>query len=68
MLYHVAVEVASIKGNGLTSDRNLVSGKAKPIWDFFLKNKPDGVKASQLDIKGDEAKKFGLKQLTKLQR
>jgi hypothetical protein len=68
MLYHVAVEVASIKGNGLTSDRNLVSGRAKPIWDFFLKNKPDGVKASQLDIKGDEAKEFGLKQLTKTKK
>jgi len=68
MLYHVAMEVASIKGNGLTSDRNLVSGRAKPIWDFFMKNKPDGVKATQLDIKGDEAKEFGLKQLTKTKK
>ena len=68
MLYHIAMEVASIEGKGLTSDRNLVSGMAKPVWDFFLKNKPDGVKASQLDIKDQEAAKFGLKQLTKTKK
>ena len=68
MLYHIAMEVASIKGGGLTSDRRLVSGLAKPVWDFFLKNKPDGVKATQLDIKGQEAADFGLKQLTKTKK
>ena len=64
MLYHIAIELATLRGSGLTSDRRLVSGDAKPVWDYFLKNKPDGVEATQLDVRGDEAKEFGIDQLT----
>lgn len=48
LLYDIAIEVASIKGIGLTADRHLVSSHAKKIWYYYMNNRKD-VKHSQLD-------------------
>lgn len=47
-LYDVAIEVATMKSNGLTADRHIVSQDAAGVWDFYLKNRSD-VLAHQLD-------------------
>ena len=48
LLYDVAIEWATINGNGLTSDRYEVSAAARVVWDYYLNNRSD-VKSSQLD-------------------
>lgn len=48
MLYDVAMEYATLKANGLTPDRGVVSSDAKSVWDYYLSNRPD-VTAHQLD-------------------
>ena len=48
LLYDVAMEWATINGNGLTSDRYEVSAAARRVWDYYL-NKRSDVKNSQLD-------------------
>jgi hypothetical protein len=48
LLYDVAIEVATMKSNGLTADRNIVSQDAAGVWDFYLKNRTDVV-SHQLD-------------------
>ena len=48
LLYDVAIEVATMKSNGLTADRHIVSQDAADVWDFYLKNRSDVV-AHQLD-------------------
>jgi len=48
MLYDVAMEYATLKANGLTPDRGVVSPDAKNVWDYYLSNRPD-VTAHQLD-------------------
>ena len=47
-LYDIAMEVATMRTNGLTPDRNVVSGEAQEVWDFYSQNRPD-VKQFQLD-------------------
>ena len=47
-LYDVAIEYATLRGNGLMPDREMVSGEAKRVWDYYLKNRSD-VTAHQLD-------------------
>lgn len=47
-LYDVAIEVATMTSNGLTSDRYVVSQDAFDVWDFYLKNRTD-VTPHQLD-------------------
>ena len=63
MLYDIAMEVATILGGGLTSSRNLVSSKAKPVWDYYHKRRND-VEVDQLDVDGMQAMNWGLKQIT----
>ena len=63
LLYDVAMEIATVLGGGLTSSRTMVSSKAKPVWDFYQDRRSD-VKKDQLDVKGDEAKAYGVDQLT----
>jgi len=48
LLYDVAMEWATINGNGLTPDRYEVSAAARRVWDYYLNNRSD-VKNSQLD-------------------
>jgi hypothetical protein len=48
LLYDVAMEWATLNGNGLTSDRYEVSAQARKVWDYYLNNRGD-VKNSQLD-------------------
>ena len=52
-LYDVAIEYATLNGNGLMPDREMVSGEAKRVWDYYLKNRSD-VTAHQLDNLDDE--------------
>jgi len=47
-LYDIAMEVATIRTNGLTPDRFVVSDEAADVWDFYSENRPD-VKMHQLD-------------------
>lgn len=47
-LYDIAMEIATMRTNGLTPDRNVVSGEAQEVWDFYSQNRPD-VKQFQLD-------------------
>ena len=63
LLYDVAMEIATVLGGGLTSSRNMVSSKAKPVWDFYQDRRSD-VKKDQLDINKGESEHYGVKQLT----
>ena len=48
LLYDVAIEQATISGNGLTSDRESVSPQAQRVWNYYLNNRSD-VEEHQLD-------------------
>tara|TARA_E500000331_G_scaffold356855_1_gene416508 strand:- start:1326 stop:1925 length:600 start_codon:yes stop_codon:yes gene_type:complete len=48
MLYDVAIEWATLNGEGLISDRSSVSGEAKGVWQYYMQNRGD-VTAHQLD-------------------
>jgi hypothetical protein len=48
LLYDVAIEQATISGNGLTSDRESVSPDAQRVWNYYLNNRAD-VEEHQLD-------------------
>jgi len=63
LLYDVAMEIATVLGGGLTSSRTMVSSRAKPVWDFYQDRRSD-VEADQLDVRDDEAKHYGVDQLT----
>lgn len=56
LLYDIAIEIASMKGIGLTADRHLVSSHAKKIWYYYMNNRRD-VKHSQLDNINNELTK-----------
>jgi hypothetical protein len=50
MLYDVAMEYATINGNGLIADRSSVSDDAHRVWSYYLDNRARlGVTAHQLD-------------------
>ena len=51
LLYDVAMEVATLKGGGLVSDRSIVSPEAYDVWDIYNTKRGD-VEKKQLD---DEA-------------
>ena len=51
LLYDVCIEVATIKGGGLVSDRTIVSPEAYDVWDIYNTRRGD-VEKMQLD---DEA-------------
>jgi hypothetical protein len=53
LLYDVAMEVATIKGNGLMADRDFVSPSAYNVWRHYLDNRGD-VMDHQLDNFSDE--------------
>lgn len=53
LLYDVAIEYSTMRGGGLMPDREMVSGEAKRVWDYYLKNRSD-VTAHQLDNLDDE--------------
>ena len=48
LLYDVAIEYATMHGNGLIADREEVSDKAREIWDYYLSKRKD-VDNYQLD-------------------
>lgn len=48
LLYDVAMEVATMEGSGLMSDRSSVSRDARRVWDYYNDNRPDVTKR-QLD-------------------
>lgn len=48
LLYDVAIELATLKGAGLVSDRSGVSYEAQNVWSFYMYNRPD-VKQFQCD-------------------
>ena len=48
MLYDVAMELATIQGGGLMSDRDSVSGQAQRVWQYYMDNRGD-VTGIQLD-------------------
>ena len=67
LLYSIAMEHATEIGGGLMSDRNLVSGDAKGVWDYFDKNKKGvggPVSPNQMDITKGEAASYSVKQIT----
>lgn len=53
MLYDIAMEISTMKANGLTPDRTQVSPAAQDVWDIYSKFRPD-VKAHQLDNEYNE--------------
>ena len=55
LLYDVAMEVATMFGGGLVSDRTIVSTDAQAVWRYYLKNRSD-VESSQLDNEDDSFK------------
>jgi len=52
LLYDVAMEVATMFGGGLVSDRTVVSTDAQRVWRYYMKNRSD-VESSQLDNEED---------------
>lgn len=52
LLYDVAMEVATLIGGGLTSDREIVSAQAHRVWQHYLNQRSD-VKSHQLDNPND---------------
>lgn len=48
VLYDIAMEWATMNGDGLIADRDAVSGEAWEVWDYYLQNRKD-VQAHQLD-------------------
>ena len=52
-LYDIAMEVATKRSNGLTSDRKIVSPKARKVWDYYDTQRSD-VKSFQLDNEESE--------------
>jgi hypothetical protein len=48
MLYDVAMELATIQGGGLMSDRESVSFAARDVWQYYMANRGD-VTGIQLD-------------------
>jgi hypothetical protein len=53
LLYDVAMEYATLMGNGLMSDRTEVSDEAYAVWDYYLKSRSDVIK-SQTDSEEGE--------------
>ena len=48
ILYDIAMEWATLNGDGLIADRESVSSEAWEVWDYYLQNRKD-VQAHQLD-------------------
>ena len=52
LLYDVAIEIATLKGGGLVSDRSIVSQDAYDVWEKYRDQRTD-VKKIQLDNEYD---------------
>ena len=52
-LYDIAMEIATMNSNVLSSDRLTVSPEAQDVWDYYSKFRPD-VKSHQLDNEYNE--------------
>ena len=48
LLYDIAMEVATMRSNGLAPDRFIVSDDAYSVWDYYLNKRAD-VQSHQLD-------------------
>lgn len=48
LLYDVVMEIATMKGGGLVSDRTVLSSEGYAVWEFYANNRPD-VEKIQLD-------------------
>jgi hypothetical protein len=48
LLYDVAIEYATMHGNGLIADRDMISDDARAVWDYYLGQRKD-VDNHQLD-------------------
>ena len=48
LLYDVAIEYATMRGNGLIADRQMVTDDARAVWDYYLGQRGD-VDNHQLD-------------------
>ena len=57
MLYDIAIEIATMRGGGLTPDRGTVSPQAMNVWGYYDANRSD-VTSHQLDAT-DRDVKFG---------
>ena len=55
LLYDIAMEVATLLGGGLVSDRTIVSDFAYGVWDKYENNRSD-VEVVQLDNEQDSFK------------
>jgi len=49
LLYDVALEYATIHGNGIIADRDEISDQAIAVWDYYLNNRKQDVDSHQLD-------------------
>jgi hypothetical protein len=47
-LYDIAMEIATIRSNGLAPDRHIVSNEAEEVWEFYSEQRPD-VQEFQMD-------------------
>jgi len=47
-LYDIAMEIATIRSNGLAPDRFIVSDEAEEVWEFYSEQRPD-VQEFQMD-------------------
>jgi len=41
LLYDVAMEWATLNGNGLIADRDMISQEARTVWDYYLNSRSD---------------------------
>lgn len=53
LLYDIAMEYATINGNGLISDRGAVSGEALNVWRYYLGNRSDVISHQLDNLQGD---------------
>ena len=51
LLYDVAMEWATLEGGGLISDREIVSGAARKVWDYYMANRGDVTGIQMDDLK-----------------
>ena len=63
MLYDIAIEIATMRGGGLTPDRGTVSPEAMRVWRYYDANRSD-VTSHQLDATDNDVKFGKIQKLT----
>ena len=63
MLYDIAIEIATIRGGGLTPDRGTVSPEAMNVWRYYDANRSDVI-GHQLDATDRDVKLGKIQKLT----